>query len=335
MPDRFQPGPALFRCRHLLFALCLLACMPLHAFDLQGHRGARGLAPENTLAGFRAALALGVDTLELDLVLSLDCELLVGHDLRLNPDLVRKTGGDWLPGPAPGPAVRDLSLAELQAFDVGRLRPGSRYASQFPSQQAVDGESMPTLAQVFALLQAGPKSQTGHVRLNIETKINPLLPEASADPEVFARALVASVRQHGMAGRVSVQSFDWRSLAAVRRLAPELPRVALTARQPWLDNVADPRWTAGLKLEDFGASVPRLVQAAGASTWSPFHGDLTRETLAEAQALKLKVVPWTVNEPEHIDRLLDWGVDGLISDYPDRVRAALARRGRPLPPPVP
>jgi glycerophosphoryl diester phosphodiesterase len=108
---------------------------------------------------------------------------------------------------------------------------------------------------------------------------------------------------------------------------------ALSARQSFLDNISDPRWTGGLKLDEHGGSVPRLVQACGAGTWSPFHRDLSEATLAEAHALGLKVIPWTVNEPALMDQLIGWGVDGLISDYPDRLRAAMQRAGLPLPTP--
>ncbi len=290
-------------------------------FDIQGHRGARGLAPENTLAAFDTALALGVDTLELDLGLTRDGHLVVTHDLRLNPDIARDASGAWLAGP--GPAIVDITLAEIQTYDVGRLRPGSRYAASYPFQVPADGERIPTLAEVFALVQA-PGAR--HVRLNVETKLNPLQPDLCPEPDEFARVVVQAVRQAGMSDRVSVQSFDWRSLAEVRRLAPALPTVALTTRQPWLDNVADVRWTAGLALADHGGSVPRLVKASGAVAWSPFHGDLSRAELAEAQALGLGVLPWTVNDMDDIERLIDWGVAGLISDYPDRVRSALKRR---------
>jgi glycerophosphoryl diester phosphodiesterase len=132
--------------------------------------------------------------------------------------------------------------------------------------------------------------------------------------------------------RASVQSFDWRSLMRLRERAPALPTVALTAQQSWLNNVEDPSWTAGLKMADHDGSVPRLVHATGARTWSPHHADLSAEALLEAQALGLRVVVWTVNEPAQIDRLLAMGVDGIISDYPDRVRDAMARRGMALPP---
>lgn len=310
-----------------LLALALAA--PAHSFDLQGHRGARGWAPENTLAGFRSALEIGVDTLELDVHLTRDAQVVIAHDPRLNPAFTRDARGHWID--EPGPALIDLTLAELQAYDVGRLRPGHRYAQQWATQRAVDGERVPTLAALFADVRARGADR---IRFNIETKLHPDAPALTPDPEAYARAVLAVVDAHGMAARVSVQSFDWRTLRAVQRLAPTVPTVALSARQNWLDNIAGGRWTAGLSLADHGGSVPRMVKALGAHTWSPFHGDLTEALLTEARALGLSIVPWTVNDPAVIERLLDWKVDGLISDYPDRVRAALQRRGLPLPAPV-
>lgn len=296
------------------------------AFDLQGHRGARGMAPENTLAGFRQALAVGVTTLELDVGVTADGHVVIAHDMRLNPDLTRDAGGAWLA--ASGPALHALTLAELQRHDVGRIKPGTRYAETFAGQRPADGERVPTLAALFERVRAGGHDQ---VRFNIETKLTPLAPELTPGPEAFVRALLDVVQRHGMAARVTVQSFDWRSLRAVQRLAPELPIAALTARLPAIDNLGDSRWTAGLRLEDHGGSVPRLVRALGAPIWSPFHGQLTEEQLREAHALGLQVIPWTVNEPAQIERLVAWGVDGLISDYPARVREAMARRGMALP----
>jgi glycerophosphoryl diester phosphodiesterase len=172
------------------------------------------------------------------------------------------------------------------------------------------------------------------VRFNIETKLSPLEPALAPPPEDFVRAVVEVVRRHGVAPRVTLQSFDWRTLRAAQRIAPEVPTVALTAQTADFDNLADGQWTAGLTLAEHGGSVPRLVQAVGARTWSPFHGNLSEAALKEAKTLGLAVVPWTVNDPADIERLLDWGVDGIISDYPDRVRAAMARRGMALPAPL-
>jgi glycerophosphoryl diester phosphodiesterase len=319
------------RWRHLLLAgWLLLTVQAAAAFDLQGHRGARGLAPENTLPGFAMALRIGVHTLELDLGMSRDGVLVISHDPRLNPTITRDPGGTWLE--APTAALNTLDLAQIQRFDVGRIRPDSPYARNFPEQRAVDGARIPTLQALFEQLRAWGATS---VRFNIETKLDPRQPAQSPEPEAFVRALLAVVHQHEMEARVTVQSFDWRTLRQMKLQAPHIPTVALTAQQSWQDNVADAAWTAGLRLADHGGSVPRLVKAVGAATWSPHFADLSPASLQEAHTLGLEVVAWTVNDPAVIERLLDWRVDGLISDYPDRVRAAMARRGMPLPPALP
>jgi glycerophosphoryl diester phosphodiesterase len=303
---------------------------PAMALDLQGHRGARGLAPENTLPAFARALEIGVDTLELDLVVSADDVLLVGHDPQLNSALARGPDGRWLSEPAP--VVFELDAAALRGFDVGRLDPASDYAARWPQQQPVDGTAMPTLAEVAELVDARGATT---VRFNVETKISPRRRQLGPAPERFAELVVAELRRLDLAARATVQSFDWRTLRRVQELAPEIPTVCLTARQRWLDNVADPAWTAGLQLADHEGSVPQLVAAAGCRIWSPFHGDLTPLDLRRAENLGLMVVVWTVNEPADMRRLIGQGVHGLITDYPDRARAVMAEIGIPLPPSFP
>ena len=306
--------------------LLLAVASAASAFDLQGHRGARGLAPENTLAAFSAALALGVTTLELDVLVTADEQVVVGHDPRLNPALARDAAGRWIE--APGPAVRSLTLAELQRYDVGRLQPDSPYARSFPDQRPVDGERMPTLDAVFALAEARGADA---VRFNIETKISPAAPALTPEPEAFVRAVLAAAERHGVTGRITLQSFDWRTLAAARRIAPQVPLVALSAQRPGFDTIADGSWTAGLRLADHG-SVPRMAAALGAKVWSPHHADLDAAALAQARAAGLAVVPWTVNDPARMDALIALGVDGLITDRPDLARAVMERRGMRLPP---
>jgi glycerophosphoryl diester phosphodiesterase len=310
-----------------LVAACLaLAAATAAPFDLQGHRGARGLAPENTLAGFELALDLGVDTLELDVGVTRDGVPVVFHDRRLNPDLVRDARGRWLDGP--GPSIRELGLHALRELDVGRLRPGSAYAAAHPAQRPVDGQRIPTLAEVLAL--AG-RPGAGRVRFNVETKLSPLAPDEAADPETFARVVVDAIREAGVAARASVQSFDWRTLRAVRRLAPEIATVHLTSARPGFDTVraADPAgspWTDGLRVAEHG-SVARAIRAAGGAVWSPNALDLDAAAVAEARALGLAVVPWTVNDAARMHRLIDWGVDGLITDRPDVLHGVLVERG--------
>ncbi len=318
--------------RTIIAALLLLTSVPAWAqgFDLQGHRGARGLAPENTLAGFRKALEIGVTTLETDLALTRDGVLVLAHDPRLNPDLVRGPDGKWLIGW--GPPIRSLTKRELDTYDVGRLNPDGRYAKQWSQQIAVDGERMPTWQALVALTRSMGQ---GAVRFNIETKLAPERPDETADPATFARAVVEAIRAEGVAARTTVQSFDWRTLVEVKKLAPETATACLTIESTNMDTVrraaAPSPWHAGLDLAAQGGSVPRLVKAAGCGTWSMFWRNLTPELVKEARALGLTVLPWTVNDPAEMGRLIEMGVDGIITDYPDRLRQVMSSRGIKLP----
>jgi glycerophosphoryl diester phosphodiesterase len=296
--------------------------------DLQGHRGARGLFPENTLAAFAHALSLGVSTLELDAAITADDVVVVSHDPLLNPDITRREGR-WLDR-GRRIAIRTLRLEELRQYDVGRIDPDSDYARRFPLQQAVDGARIPTLAEVFALAwRAGNHS----VRFSIEAKLSPYRPDLTPAPEVFARRLIAEIRAAGLQSRAAIQCFHWHLLELVAREAPEIARVHLTARQAWME-LGDPAWTSR-PASDHGASAPRLVHAAGGRIWSPCQEDLTPQALAQARALGLRVIVWTVNAPADIERMIALGVDGIISDYPDRLRRIAAERGLVLPAPTP
>lgn len=295
-------------------------------FDLQGHRGARGLRPENTLAGFAHAVSIGVTTLELDTAVTRDGVVVVSHDSKLNPDITRDPSGQWLE--AVGPAIYSLTFAELLGYDVGRTKPGSGYARRFKDQVAQDGERIPRLADLFALVATSGNTD---VRFNIETKLDPRTPDLTPEPETFALALVAEIRKAGMEERAAIQSFDWRTLKVVQRAAPEIATVCLTTEQGRDDNIGASRrepsaWLAGLDIRAFRGSVPRLVQAAGASVWSPDYTDLSADALEESHELGLLVIPWTANDPEDMARLVDLGVDGLISDRPDVLREVLLEK---------
>lgn len=306
-----------------LVAACALASA--QAFDLQGHRGARGLLPENTLPAFERALELGVTTLELDIAVTKDGELVIHHDRTLNPDLTRDASGEWLA--PPGPAIHALTWAQLQTYDVGRAKPGSDYGRRYPEQQPVDGARIPRLADLFGLVK---RAGNDRVRFAIETKLSPEAPGETPAPEPFAQAVVAEIRRAGMERRSQVLSFDWRTLQVVQRIAPEIPTVYLSIQRRF-DNIAagraeGSRWTAGFQYRDHG-SVPKMVKAAGGAIWSVFHGDLDAPKVKEAQALGLKVLVWTVNDPAIMARMIGYGVDGLITDRPDLAIEVLKRHG--------
>jgi glycerophosphoryl diester phosphodiesterase len=316
-------------------ALAALAVMSsATAFDLQGHRGARGLAPENTLPAFARALSIGVTTLELDVGITEDGVVVVHHDRRLNPDIARGTDGRWLRGPTR--TIRELTFHELQRYDVGRIRPGSDYSKRFQEQRRMDGVRIPKLADVFELAR---QARNDDVRFNIETKISPEAPDETAGPEEFARSLIGVVRASGMASRTTIQSFDWRTLAIVQRDAAEIATSYLSSQGVSLDNIGAGHregspWTAGVQFRDHG-SVPKMVKAAGGAIWSPNQAELTEALVKEAHGLGLKVLAWTVNDPADVQRLIGWGVDGMITDRPDRLRDVMAARGLALPRPTP
>ena len=274
--------------------------------ELIGHRGARSLYPENTLAGFRAALALGFRSFETDIAMTRDGVPVLSHDPCLRPDLTR-AGGAWIT--RANLAIHALYLAELAAFDVGRIQPGTRAARRFPRQMPCDGATIPTLEQALEL--------PGGVRWTLEIKTDPNRPALTARPEAMVEAVAAVVDRLGAADRVVVQSFDWRGLRHLRRLRPEL-------RYAWLTARSTRAWRGGQ------ARLPGTVVAEGGGIWSPHHSELSRTLLEAAHRAGLQVVPWTVNAPAAIARLAHWGVDGIITDDPLVARAVL----QPVPPPV-
>ena len=277
--------------------------------ELIGHRGARALFPENTVAGFRSALAAGVRAFEIDVGMTRDGVAVLSHDACLSPDLTRMPDGRWID--SADMALRDLDYADLQAFDVGRLRPGSRTAKRFPRQLPVDGAAIPTLEEVLRLHT--------RARWTIEVKTYFNRPNLTLPPERIVEAVADAADRAGAAKRVIVQSFDWRGPRHLRRLRPDLDYAWLTTR-------ATRAWRGGQ------ARLPDTVVEQGGGTWSPQFREVTPRLVERAHAAGLRVVPWTVNAPDAVVRLAKWGVDGIISDDPLVARAALHHAGLEPPP---
>ena len=296
----------------------LLFCKSTFGFDVQGHRGARGVLPENTLAGFTHALSIGVTTLELDVVITRDDVVVVTHDPELSPSIVRKNGA-WLT--QPGPVIRSLSADQLKQYDVGRINPESRYASRFPHQRAVDGARIPTLADVIQLVK---RTGSPNVKLNIEPKLDPDAPAPKPTAAQAARAVLKVLDDEHFLHRAIIQSFNWQVLLEVQTLAPTAKTAFLTVERKWMDTIRREAaetspWTASFDIGHFQGSIPAMVNAAGGQIWSPYYRDTTPALIAEAHDLGLEVIVWTVNEPVDMINLIQHGVDGIITDYPDRL----------------
>ena len=277
--------------------------------ELIGHRGARSLFPENTVAGFRAALVIGLRHFEVDIAMTRDGVPVLSHDPYLAPDLTRHPDGRWIR--ATNLVIHAMDYADLATFDVGRLRPGSRTARRFSRQVAVDGATIPTLDEVLRLHP--------DARWTLELKTSPSHPQRTARPEAVAEAVADVADRAGATRRIVVQSFDWRGPRHLRRLRPDLDYAWLTVR-------GTRAWRGGQ------AGLPAKVVAEGGGTWSPHHRELTPRLLEQAKAAGLRVVPWTVNGPADIARLARWEVDGIITDDPLVARAVLQSSSQPAEP---
>lgn len=241
------------------------------------HRGARAARPENTLPAFEYAIKAGVDVLELDLAVTKDNVLVVSHDPLINADLCT--------GPATGRAIHELTLAEVREHDCG-----AKQNKGFATQQTVPGSRIPTFEEVLAL------ASKGKFEFNVETKIFPDKPALSPPPEEFARLVFDAIHRHSLDARVIVQSFDFRTLHAMKKIAPHIRRSALFA----------------MTTRDFVT----IAKEADATIVSPYYLLVTEDRVKAAHAAGLQVIPWTVNGPTNWKRMIDDQVDGIISDDP-------------------
>ncbi|MDF8266114.1 glycerophosphodiester phosphodiesterase family protein [Luteipulveratus flavus] len=311
-------------------------------FDLQAHRGGIGMTTEETPQGFAKALELGVTTLELDTQVTKDRKVVVTHDRQVSGTKCQDTA-PVTPGdpqfPYVGKYVKDLTLAQIKTMNCGfQQLPG------FPEQEVVPGVRMAELKDVFAVVK---RHRAYGVTLNIETKVEAGAPEQTAPRDVFVTRVYDEIARSGLQKQVTIQSFDWGSLMLMHRLAPRIPLVALT-NYDFLQ-VGKPGaspWLGGIDADDFGGDfVAAADSIEGVTTLSPnygfpqdgkigqpgfrFYSD--RSMIQRAHARGLKVVPWTCDDLPTIAQLMDWGVDGIITNYPNKVRDLMASRGMKLP----
>lgn len=297
------------------------------SFDLQSHRGGRGEWTEESLAAFANSLKLGVTTLELDTHLTADGKVIVWHDDTIQADKCQDTA-PAAPGDAAFPYVGDR-VAELSLAQVKTLDCGFTQLKGYPEQDVIEGNRIAELKDVFQLVRdAGAKK----VRFNIETKVE----DGKSGGEgmvALTTAVVAEIQASGMADRATLQSFDWSSLNLTKEIAPELPLVALSGGDAWLE-VGQPGASAnlgGIDIDTYGGSLAKAAAAQGYDAVSPAFRSVTPGMITEAHELGLPVVPWTVNTTADMTRLMDLGVDGIITDYPTRLRTVMEDRGLKLP----
>ena len=288
-----------------------------------GHRGARGVLPENTMMGFEFAMSTGAHLLEFDVVMTADDVPVITHNHRLHAPTFRDRTGNFLKDE---PKVSDVTWEQLQSFDVGRVDVSSAYGRRFPDQARVDGLRVPRLEELLGCVK---QPRFDAVNLMLEIKSDPDFVQDQAYRKALVSRVVAEVRAAGLQERTLLHSFDWNLLAECQDQAPDFPTSFLTQLPDNDDEVGED--SSKSISPDFSGrehQIPLLVAKAGGSLWCPYVSDVTAETVADARNLGLVVAVWTVNEPEDIDRMIDFGVDAIVSDYPGRVQGRLEVRGQ-------
>lgn len=262
--------------------------MAFAKIDVHGHRGARAVLPENTLIAFQEALDSGVEYLELDMGVSKDNVIVVTHDQYINPNICQYENGQRITKKIP---IRSLTLQEIKELDCGTL-----INKKFPKQVPAPGQKIPTLEEVFELVQKSSLPVAKTVQFNIETKIEEDLPELTPTPEEFVKLVMEVVRKFEFEKRIILQSFDYRTLKAIRATHPSIRTSAL--------------------IEGFFANVLRVAREVKPDIVSPDYSLLSKNIVNELHKMGIKVVPWTANDPKSWSKLISWGVDGIITDDP-------------------
>lgn len=304
-------------------------------FDLEAHRGGRDVRPENTLYSYAYAIELGATSIECDMQLTKDGQIVMSHNPILNSDITRDENGNYIENNKYD--IRLMTVDELKKFDVGVMDPncGEYYDLHGKTQFTYDAK-IPTLEELMQLIQSyGDKN----IVLNIETKSYPDPASAgyknNADPKKFVEVFNNIVKKYDMEDRVVLQSFDWQTLIEMKKLNPNISTSALWQEQPsWGRDSESLRryekkkspWLGGLDIKDYQGNPVKAAHAIGADIISPYYTEISKQDVDEAHSLGMKVIPWTVNNEKDMNMLLDMGVDGIISDKPWLLKQVLEKR---------
>ena len=281
-----------------------------------GHRGARGLFPENSIFGFENILKIGVTLLELDVVFSKDKIPIITHGLTINPFLTRGVDGQFV---QENIEISSLTVEQLKRYEIGKLELDIEYSKRFPEQKQLDGICMPTLQELFEKMQQPDFEQA---RLMVEIKSEPDC--SSQDRENIAYLITKQIRDADLLNKVLLHSFDWLLLCECKKKDPEVATSFLTKKgyQNESNNRQFLEVYARDEAEKYNA-FPEKIKELGGSFWCPYFKDITLDRLLSARENNSVVVVWTVNEPEDIETMVDFGVDAIVTDYPHRVMSAL------------
>jgi glycerophosphoryl diester phosphodiesterase len=298
----------------------LILSKPNH-IKIYGHRGARGDLPENTLESFQYLFDNNINAYETDILISKDLVPVITHDFKLDPDFTRNRSGNWIEDA--NIKIFDLTYEELSKFDVGSINKSSKYFRKFPDQKSLTNQKIPKLSE---LLELTSKNIADDLIINLEIKSTPIEDNLTPPPDVMVKLIIDEVNKSIIKDKVIYSSFDWRILREIKNLDPKISRAYLTSEQkgkvydksPWLDFM--PLYDSDSR------ELPRLIKTLGGEAWHPKHKDINKDIVRVSQEEGLPIHVWTVNEEYDMMRMIDYGVDGIMTDYPLRLKELCERK---------
>ena len=276
---------------------------------IYGHRGARGVLPENTLESFEYLFENNIRAYETDILISKDNIPVITHDFKLDPSYTKDVNGNWIEDE--NIKIIDLTYEEILKYDVGTLNKLSRYGRKFINQKSLDNQKIPKLSD---LLKLSSDNEFDDLLINLEIKSTPIEEGLTPSPEEMVKIVIDEVSRSNLSDKIIYSSFDWRVLREIKERDPKIPRAHLTSgakgkiydKSPWLDFTP-------LHSE---VELPKLIKALGGSAWHPNYKDVNKEIIEISRNEGLPVNVWTVNKEQDMLRMIDYGVDGIMTDYP-------------------
>ena len=296
----------------------MILSKPNH-IKIYGHRGARGDLPENTLEGFKYLFENNINAYETDILISKDFIPVITHDFRLDPSLTKDNEGNWIEDE--NIKIYDLTYEELLKFDVGSLNKLSRYGRRFVNQKTLENQKIPKLSE---LLNLSSKYISENLLINLEIKSTPDEENLTPTPEEMVKLVMQEVNKSTLQNKIIVSSFDWRTLTEMKKLYPEISRAYLTFQQQAgikIKNTIYNRspWMSYMPFFE-NHELPKIIKSQGGEAWHPYHKDITKKLVDISHQENLPVNVWTVNKDYDMLKMVEYGVDGIMTDYPLKLK---------------
>ena len=302
----------------------MILSKPNH-IKIYGHRGARGDLPENTLESFKYLFDNAINAYETDILISKDLIPVITHDFRLDPSLTKDKEGNWINDE--NIKIFDLTYDEISKFDVGSLNKLTRYGRRFVNQKSLENQKIPKLSE---LLELSSKNVLQNLLINLEIKSTPDEKNLTPNPKDLTQIVLNEINNSNLKDKIIISSFDWRILREVKKQSPEIPRAYLTFQQeegmkikktiysksPWIDHIP----------LTIVYDLPKIIKELGGSAWHPYYKDINKKAVKDAHDNNLPVNVWTVNDEDDMLKMIEYGVDGIMTDYPLRLKNLCEKR---------